>query len=378
MNPELEPLYRDGFTERMALSWMAAKEEECCSGMYASEQLDHDHSRGFLCGCAASYDGARLDDGVYLSDYDHFRLWPLNSWQRIWINDKLTLHYILSGTDFAKHLPDYFFYSTPEGELRAVTPEYSHRSLESVLRERGDVACKPCNGTGSEGFFRLSYADESFYINGGRVDVENIVDFPRAYPNYVFTEFLVPEASMRRIDPLIHTLRTLVVNPHGDDPFIAGTYLRFGMKEVAEKTGAANYTYLRQLDDRDFVCNVDIASGAYGDAKLVYATKIEDAPAHPDSQIEAAGTIACWDEIASLSLEIARHLPLLSFLGFDIGVTDSGPKIMEINSHPGVHYVQLFTPLMGDERFKAFIDEHSARLSTMDEAARQRHWNLRR
>lgn len=378
MDAGMRALYEDGFTERMARAWEAAKDEERRSGMYGPEQLEREHGLGYLSGCAASYDAGKLESGAYLTDYDHFRLWPFNSWQRIWINDKLTLHYLLAGTRFASYLPEYFFYSTPEGELRATAPERSDATLESVLHERGDIACKPCNGTGSEGFFRLSYADGGYLVNGRAVEPEVIAGFAQEHPNYVFTEFLVPEASMRRIDPLIHTLRTLVVNHHGNDPFIAGTYLRFGMKEVAEKTGAANYTYLRQLDDRDFVCNVAVESGSFGDAKLVYATKVEDAPVHPDSGLAAEGTISCWPEIVELSLGIARHLPLLSVLGFDIGVTDAGPKIMEINSHPGVHYVQLFTPLMADPRFKAFIDEHAGRLAAMDDDARARHWNIRR
>ena len=34
-------------------------------------------------------------------------------------------------------------------------------------------------------------------------------------------------------------------------------------------------------------------------------------------------------------------MPVLSYLGFDIGITEDGPKLMEINSHSGVHYLQM-------------------------------------
>lgn len=376
MNSELSPLRQDGFTERMARSWLSSLEDERASGLYDPERLAEIHASGYLAGCACSYDQAKLDSGEYLRDYDHFRLWPLNSWQRIWINDKLTLFYMLNGTSFGKYLPEYFFYSTSEGNLSAVPPQNPRESLSDVLRARGDVACKPCNGTGSEGFFRLSFRDGIYLINGGEVREEDIERFPSEHPNYVFTEFLLPESSMARIDPLIHTLRVLVVNHHGTDPVPVGTYLRFGMKEVAEKTGSANYTYLRTAEDRDFVCHVDMASGVYGSSKLVYATRIEDAPVHPDSNLEASGLISCWDEVVGLSQGIAEYMPLLSLLGFDVGITESGPKIMEINSHPGVHYVQLFDPLMANPRFRSFIEEHDASLRAMDEQARERHWRI--
>ena len=378
MNSDLSRFRQEGFTERMARSWLSSLEEERASGLYDAELLESVHGMGYLAGCACSYDQARLSTGAYLTDYDHFRLWPFNSWQRIWINDKLTLFYMLNGTQFGKYLPEYFFYSTPEGGLSAIPPYSPSASLVDVVRERGDVACKPCNGTGSEGFFRLSFRDGAYLVNWAEVGAEGIERFPREHPNYVFTEFLLPEASMSRIDPLIHTLRTLVVNPHGTDPEIVGTYLRFGMREVAEKTGSANYTYLRTAEDRDFVCHVDVDSGVYGDAKLVYATRIEDAPVHPDSLLEARGPISCWDEVRDLSLGIAEYLPLLSVLGFDVGITDDGPKIMEINSHPGVHYVQLFTPLMENPRFRSFVEGHDASLHAMDETARERHWRIAR
>lgn len=378
MASELDALQDGGFTKRMARAWIAAKEEERASGLYGEDYLDRVHKAGFLAGCACSYDAAKLRDDVYLSDYDHFRLWPLNPWQRIWINDKLTLYYVLEGTEFGVYLPEYFFYSTPEGALQYVNEKFRYATLNDVLKEYGDVACKPCNGTGSEGFFHLSWRDDDYHINGRVVEDGEIAAFAVHHPNYVFTEFLVPQHDMRAIDPRIHTLRTLVINPDGMNPFIAGTYLRFGMEEVARKTGAANYTYLKAEDDRDYVSHIDPTTGVYGNGKLVYATHIEDCPVHPDSGLRVGGTVACWDEVVALSLGIANHLPLLRFMGFDIGITDQGPKIMEINSHPGVHYVQLFTPLMENDRFRAFIKQHDEAIMSAGAQAKAARWNLAR
>ena len=41
----------------------------------------------------------------------------------------------------------------------------SREGFLNTLREVGDLACKPCNGTQSEGFFKLSYINGSFSIN---------------------------------------------------------------------------------------------------------------------------------------------------------------------------------------------------------------------
>lgn len=378
MDRELEALYRDGFTERMAREWLAAQRDEAASGLYDPADLERLHRMGFLAGSACCYDPELLDKGAYLTDYDFYRLWPLNAWQRIWINDKLTLFYMLNGTPYAKYLPEYFFYSTGEGALCAIPPHDSDLGLEQVLRARGDIACKPCNGSLSKGFFRLSFADGAFKINGEPASPEDIDRFPAGHPNYVFTEYLQPITSMGKIDPLIHTLRVLVVNQHGNDPFIAANYLRFGMQEVAQKTGAANYTCLTTPEDRDYVAHVDEATGRYGEGKLAYATKLEDAPAHPDSKVAVEGDLPFWGEVVELSLGIARYMPVLSYLGFDIGITEDGPKLMEINSHSGVHYLQMFTPLMADGWFRSFAEERICALEAMDDAARDRHWRIAR
>ena len=77
-----------------------------------------------------------------------------------------------------------------EGALCAIPPHDSDLGLEQVLRARGDIACKPCNGSLSKGFFRLSFADGAFKINGEPASPEDIERFPAGHPNYVFTEYL--------------------------------------------------------------------------------------------------------------------------------------------------------------------------------------------
>lgn len=61
-------------------------------------------------------------------------------------------------------------------------------------------------------------------------------------------------------------------------------------------------------------------------------------------------------------------------MGFDIGVTDKGFKCMEINSHPGIDYVQMYRPLFADlfteKYFKSKIDKINS-LSDVDKLKRR-------
>ena len=62
-----------------------------------------------------------------------------------------------------------------------------------------------------------------------------------------------------------------------------------------------------------------------------------DAPTHPDSGVLLDGILPNWDLVISQLLAISRYLPQLKWLGFDIAITEDGFRIIEINSHQGLH-----------------------------------------
>lgn len=195
--------------------------------------------------------------------------------------------------------------------------------------------------------------------------------FAHEHPNYVFTEFIVPEASLAEVWPLIHTLRVLVARPKGSDPEIVGTYLRFGNKRSDDGSGK-NYVVYTTTDIPNFMCFVDFETGEYGDGRLVYADRIERCAAHPDSNDVAEGRIACWDEIVNIVLGVTERLAPLGYLGFDIGITPDGPKVMEINSHSGIHNLQVFRPLMEEPAFKALYEQKKMEAESADPVARRK------
>ena len=45
---------------------------------------------------------------------------------------------------------------------------------------------------------------------------------------------------------------------------------------------------------------------------------------------------------------LADRFNLVEYMGFDICETPDGPKLIEINSHSGGKYLQVFTPFLKD------------------------------
>lgn len=68
-----------------------------------------------------------------------------------------------------------------------------------------------------------------------------------------------------------------------------------------------------------------------------------------------SGKIPNYDELKTSVLGIASLLNNVEYMGFDIGITDTGFKIMEINSHPGINTSQVFCPFYKNELVKDYF-----------------------
>lgn len=375
----MEALLADGFTSRMAEEYLETLAREDASGMFDAELLEWAHSRGFFAESACAFHLS--DDNVadYLSDYDYFRVWPLNSWERIWINDKLTLKYLLADGAFSRYLPRYYYYASPSGLVPLLDCEAdgSFEGFLSTLREVGEFACKPCNGECSAGFNKLSYSGGTYLVNNVPSTEEGVRTFVEAHANDIFTEFFHPGGALAEISPVIHTLRVQTVNPTGTDPVIAASYLRFAT-DVDGDDSKANYRPPEEEGVCSFNVRFDVETGEFGDGCLVFGNRVVHAPCHPDTGVEAVGRIECWPELREMILGIARRFNLLEYMGFDVCVTPDGPRLIEINSHSGGKYLQLFRPFMADAYLGRYFRDRLSAVDELDDGARARRNATRR
>ena len=118
-NCTLEEMLQDGFTRKFAQFYMSILESENQNTVFDPEYVHWAHERGFTAECASVLN--LTDDNInnYLSQYDFNKVWPLNNWARLWVNDKLTLKYTLSSDRLKCYLPKYYYYTTQHG-LRTV------------------------------------------------------------------------------------------------------------------------------------------------------------------------------------------------------------------------------------------------------------------
>lgn len=366
----VDELMEDGFTIKMAHFYADCMKRERESKIWDDRYIDWAHSNGFLAESASAYALSDNNKMNYLPDYDYYKIWPLNSWERIWINDKLTLKYMLSGTDMDHYMPRYYYYyDSDRGLIPLIDNPKKESSIASfceMLKDEKSFACKPCNGAGSEGFFHLSYKD-GYRINGRIVEEIDIEKFVHEHINYIYTEYLFPEESFSKISPLIHTLRIVIVNDLKHEPYIIGGYLRFANKT----TGFANHTgNLTQRKEFDYDTEVNWENGYFHSGKAVYSDYVEEMFIHPNSQKIAEGYIENWDNIIRLVKEFAHKYSLCEYLGFDLCISTEGIKIMEINSHPGIKHMQIRKPLLQEGFSKKYFESKIKRINSLDEEKR--------
>ena len=346
---DLDALCADGFTERKAQQYLREMAGEDEKDIFDPDYRAWAHSHGFFAESAYAFGLNEDNYEDYLSDYDYYRLWPLNGWQRIWINDKLTLNALTQDSPLARYVPEYYYYVEQDRLLALCGSGYADgfEGFLDTLRAKGTFACKPCNGVWAQGFHRLDYHNGEFFIDKEPTTTDGLRTFLDENKNAVITEFLRPEASLAAINPLIHTIRVLTLNPTGVDPVPSLTYLRFAL-DSGETGSGSNYQIPSKAGVGDINLSVDVKTGEFGNSKIVYANEVVDCPVHPVSGAPMEGVIPQWDEIITMVKELALKVNACEYLGFDACLTDKGPMIMEINSHSGPKYIQVNTPVLTD------------------------------
>lgn len=190
------------------------------------------------------------------------------------------------------------------------------------------------------------------------VDEEKIDVFVLGNPNYLYTEYISSGKGPEKIQEKIHTLRVVVVNEDGQSPEIVGGYMRFPVDAL----GMGNYRIDRGVDDFIFYMQVDFNTGFLSKPCAVYGNRAEPMSLHPDTGYDLSDgfQIEGWDEVVRIAKELSCYLVGNEFIGFDFGIIENGPMIMEINTLPGNMGVQWSRDVYDVSQYKAYIDRKNA------------------
>ena len=314
--------------------------------------------RGFLSKSYVDYDFKHNDYQYYLSDYARFvRTWEINGRYREILADKLL--FSLTMKMFEDLVPrthgivlkgrvHWLRQDSPLrfGELWPAIADYCRSGLGLVL--------KPIRGGSGAGLFFLLWKTGKLVMNGNPYGRKEFTKHITQLNDYLIEDLIVQAPYSAEIfADSSNTIRLLTMwDIETGEPFIAATEHRFGTKTSAP---------VDNWDRGGVSSGINLETGMLGpcirygqDGQLVWHER------HPDSGALIAGVyIPGWIEIKKKIVEVSTALPFLPYIGWDVLVdSNGGSKIIEGNHRPGVHGLQLHTPLLRDFRIRRFYEQY--------------------
>jgi hypothetical protein len=170
------------------------------------------------------------------------------------------------------------------------------------------------------------------------------------YPGYLIEECLEDHPFFAEINPYTATtLRIVTYCSKEGEVEIDFALARFGRKGLH----AANW------DRGGVAAGIDPQTGRMGPGMVKPRYGGGWHITHPDSQVPFAGrTVPMWNEIIEACARAARTSPGMRSLGWDVILTPTGPRIIEVNPDWGLPIVQLHTEGHLTPRVRARLAEH--------------------
>lgn len=301
------------------------------------------YRNGFLSYRIPQYGITPENRGEFISDFEYRWLRHINKKYKYWLEDKISIKYVAA--EFNEYLPEYYYYTNHQaGKAHLIPmmdcPEGYGKDFSEVLRlvrEKGLLALKPDEGSHGDGFYRLAYEDGEYTLNGETASGEDVLEILRNPANrYLVTEFIIMHPDIARIYPQsVNTLRMTVFKKDGITPVLGNAYMRVG----SSASGFVDNTAAGGL-----LVEVDIPTGRYGNAQILDHGRVMPCEFHPDTHERMEGVLPRWEDTKAKVLEIARSIPQLEYMGFDVAITEDGFKLPEINRMPDFPRIDKLTP----------------------------------
>lgn len=359
-------LMKFGLDEKRSAYFCEKMEESFLVGGTSDEEARWALQRGFLPDRTDLYELNDDNYRDYLSDLDYFMMHPLNNHFRIWVNDKLTLKYMLSGTKMDKYMPEYYLYIENDGHYTYLenSPSYIEHNqsyLLNLLRDKKVLACKPNNGAGGKGFIKFEWIDNRIYQNGEVISKADFQELIGSLDGYIVTEYISQHTDLDAIwNKGTSTLRVIAVKTPNDNKYMDAEYkviipyIRFG-------TAVSNYAC--NLTSGGIGVPFDYETGRLSNIGVRYRHMCTDGnwkvSEHPNTKVVFGDVILPYhDEIRECVNSVCKYLNSLDFFGFDIMITNTGVKICEINTLPSMDYEQVMCgPVLKNKDARVFFKQ---------------------
>lgn len=323
---------------------------------YPINEVKKAHKNGFL---YENWKFSKIDDSnfkEYLSDLQYLRMHPINKKYSHWIDDKLTLKYMLAGNkNLRQVMPNYYWHIDEEGKLlplldlsESLKENNNYINVLELLKVKKNLALKLFSGSLGEGFYKFSYVDSNYYINEKLFSEKEVLNFLKNLKGYLIVEFLKPNEFLAKFcKKTTNTIRYLSGRLDNKIVLLKG-FIRFGTKK---SNFVDNYNaggVLCYFNEDGYFKNGHILNIDFSDSNILV---------HPDTKEVLKGTLPDFEKMKMIVEEIHNYLPQLKYCGIDFVYTDKNEyKILEINSLTSLDALQLEESILKSKYGKFYLE----------------------
>ncbi|MCA1803536.1 MAG: hypothetical protein LC662_13895 [Rhodothermaceae bacterium] len=297
--------------------------------------------RGFLASIDGLYDFKKYRCSDYISQRDYRQLHPLNGSFSKLIDNKAFIPVLFK--NHLEYLPDLCI-SIDQGFINYAYGIHSDAPdiralLQCALQHYRELFLKPVNDSGGNNMIIVNNTN----INGIIKELEK-----RKSRVIINNRLKNEEYSAKIYDGSINTLRVIFFRPLGKPVKLFRIFHRFGTSESGNVDNCSK---------GGMICKVNEKNGTLTDG-VIFGSKYENGwyNSHTDTGFPVDGfTIPDWENKISIIKSIIQNLNFLNYGGIDIASTDTGLKIIEINSFPSISGIQIKEPALIDEEFRKFM-----------------------
>lgn len=266
----------------------------------------------------------------YLSEFDWYRSRYINSPYDFLLNNKVACTQLLNP------------YTRVPGILamrnKGVLSNFEEDVLEEhqvleILRRNRDAFFKPSDKGKGSGVCRMSW-DGEYRIDGEVCEEKDILEPMHRYKNWILCETIQQGAFPASLyDQTVNTMRIITFRNVETE--------RFEVFFAVQRIGTRETIPVDNGSRGGLVACIDLETGELSEARCLHNLDVHEV--HPDSGAKIKGArVPGWQKLKADVLALSRKLPYLSFIAWDIVLTDEGFAVIEANASSGVNIIQLW------------------------------------
>ncbi|MBR3974834.1 MAG: hypothetical protein IKJ88_03125 [Clostridia bacterium] len=286
---------------------------------------------GYLVDQYMIYDFKHRGSKEYLAEFDWYRSRNINGDYSFILNNKIVCADMLKQyTNVPKT------YVTKVGKVMVMSDNTiaTDEKILECIRENAIAIMKPINFGKGNGVNLITYENRKFFVNKQEKTDKELLDFLKSSKNWFLSEYICQGEYLNRIYyRTANTIRLITLR----DPDTQEFKVFFAVQRIGtDKTFPVDNGSRGGL-----VSCIDLETGALSEAKTLHNLDVYDVHPNTGAQIKGA-VIPNWLQIKNDVLALANKFPYLSFVAWDILVTNNGFYVIEANTSSGVNIIQLW------------------------------------